>query len=150
MNSSLIIRTAEDRDLPDILRLYSQPDMDNGNVLALSDAKEIFNRMKSYPNNRVYVAEINGEIVGTYALAILENMAHMGSKSGLVEDVVVSQEYQRQGIGAQMMRHAIETCKENSCYKVSLSSNLKRENAHNFYDSIGFKKHGYSYLMELE
>ena len=146
----MTIRIAEDKDLPDILRLYSQPDMDNGKVLTLPDATLIFNRMKTYPDYQVYVAEINGVIVGTYALAILENMAHMGSKSGLIEDVVVSESYQRQGIGSRMMRYAIETCKEKSCYKVSLSSNLRRENAHSFYDSIGFKKHGYSFLMELE
>ena len=150
MKDCLLIRTAGEKDLPDVLRLYAQSDMDNGQVLALPDAKIILNRMKSYPDYRVYVAEINGEIVGTYALAIMDNLAHMGSKSGLVEDVVVSQMHQRQGIGKQMMRYAIETCKEKSCYKVCLSSNLRRENAHEFYDSIGFKKHGYSYLMELE
>ena len=150
MKDCIIIRIAEENDVPDILRLYAQPDMDNGKALELPDAKIIFNRMKSYPDYQVYVAEINGEIVGTYALAIMDNLAHMGSKSGLIEDVVVSQTYQRQGIGQQMMRCAVETCKEKSCYKVCLSSNLKRENAHRFYDSIGFKKHGYSYLMEFE
>ena len=67
---SIVIRIAEEYDLPDILRLYSQPDMDNGHVLALSDAIAIFNRMKSYPDYQLYVAEINGEIVVTYALAI--------------------------------------------------------------------------------
>ena len=147
---NLTIRTAEDKDLTCVLQLYAQADMDNGQVLALSDAKIIFNRMKSYPDYQVYVAEINGEVIGTFALAIMDNLAHRGSKSGLIEDVVVSQAYNRQGIGRQMMRYAVETCKEKSCYKVCLSSNLKRENAHSFYDSIGFKKHGYSYLMELE
>ena len=146
----LIIRTAEEKDLPNVLRLYAQPDMDNGQVFALPDAKIIYNRMKSYPDNKLYVAELDGEIVGTYALAIMDNLAHMGRKSGLIEDVIVSQEYRRLGIGREMMRYAIETCKEKSCYKVMLSSNLKRENAHSFYDSIGFKKHGYSFLMELE
>ena len=123
--------------------------MDNGQILALPEATIIFNRMKLYADYQVYVTEINGEIIGTYALAIMDNLAHMGSKSGLIEDVVVSQTHQRQGIGQQMMGYAIETCREKSCYKVLLSSNLKRENAHDFYDSIGFKKHGYSYLMEL-
>ena len=146
----LIIRTAEEKDLLDVLRLYAQLDMDNGQVLALSDAIIIFNRMKAHPDYEVYVAENNGEVIGTYALAIMDNLAHMGSKSGLIEDVVVSQTHQRQGIGQQMMRCAIENCKEKSCYKVCLSSNLRREIAHDFYDSIGFKKHGYSYLMELE
>ena len=149
-NDRLVIRTAEEKDIADILQLFAQPDMDNGKVLALTEAAIIFNRMKSYPDYQVYVAEIYGEIVGTFALAVMDNLAHMGSKSGLIEDVVVSQKYQRQGIGRKMMKHAIETCKERQCYKVCLSSNQKRENAHRFYDNIGFKKHGYSFMMELE
>ena len=149
-NDCFIIRKAEESDLADILRLYAQPDMDNGQVLALPEAAIVYGRMTSYPDYQVYIAEIDGEIVGTYALAIMDNLAHKGSKSGLIEDVVVSQAYQRQGIGRKMMEYAIETCKGKSCYKVLLSSNLKRENAHSFYNSLGFKKHGYSFTMELE
>ena len=80
----------------------------------------------------------------------MDNLAHMGSKSGLIEDVVVSQALHGQGIGKQMIAFAIQTCKEKSCYKVCLSSNLKRKNAHKFYENIGFKIHGYSFLMELD
>ena len=36
---NLTIRIAEGKDLPDVLRLYAQPNMDKGQVLALSDAK---------------------------------------------------------------------------------------------------------------
>ena len=146
----MIIRIATDKDLSEILELYSQPAMDNKQVLDIKDAKVILDKMKLYPDYHVYVAETNGEIVGTFALMIIDNLAHMGSKSGLIEHVVVSQSLQGQGIGKQMMKFAIEICKEKSCYKVSLSSNIKRENAHRFYEGIGFKKHGYSFLMELE
>ena len=146
----MIIRIATDEDLPGILELYSQPELDNKQVLDKNEAKTIFDKMKLYPDYHVYVAEIDGKIVGTFALAIMDNLAHMGSKSGLVEDVVVSQQLQGQGIGKQMMKFAVEICKEKSCYKVCLSSNLKRQNAHKFYESIGFKIHGYSFLMELE
>jgi GNAT superfamily N-acetyltransferase len=124
--------------------------MDNNQVLDITEAKMIFDKMKLYPDYHVYVAEIDGIIVGTFALVILDNLAHMGSKSGLIEDVVVAQASHGQGIGKQMMRFAIETCKEKSCYKVCLSSNLKRLNAHKFYEEIGFKIHGYSFSMELE
>lgn len=48
-----------------------------------------------------------------------------------------------------MMKYAIEYCKKYGCYKVSLSSNLKREKAHHFYESLGFRIHGYSFLLEL-
>ncbi len=48
-----------------------------------------------------------------------------------------------------MMKYAIDVCKKRNCYKLSLSSNLKRERAHKFYENHGFHKHGYSYLIEI-
>ena len=137
--------------MPAILDLYSQPDMDNGIGLTLDNAKEIFAKINTYPDYGVYVAETDGKkIVGTFALAVMDNIAHTGKKSGLIEDVVVSREYRRQGVGTQMMKSAVEICKAKSCYKAALSSNVNRENAHAFYESLGFKIHGYSFLIELE
>ncbi len=144
------IREAVEEDLTYILELYKQPDMDDGRVLPLDHARDIFNRIKSYPNYNVYVAESNGETVGTFALMIMDNLAHMGTPSALVEDVVVKENLQGIGIGKQMMMFVMDHCKRIGCYKVALSSNLKRENAHRFYESLGFKKHGYSYLLEFE
>lgn len=143
----MLIRTANENDLPDILELYSQ--IDNEKSLSIDEAKTIFNKMGSYPDYQIYVVEIDGKIIGTFALAIMDNLAHMGSKSGLIEDVVVSEAFRGQRIGKQMMAHAVEICKKESCYKVCLSSNLKRCDAHKFYEGIGFKIHGYSFLMEL-
>ncbi|MGE5614204.1 MAG: GNAT family N-acetyltransferase [Bacillota bacterium] len=145
----IIIRKAEKKDLPSILLLYSQPDMDNGEVLDIKAAENIFEKMGQYPDYSVYVAELNGNIVGTFALAIMDNLAHMGAPSGLIEDVVVLDSLQGKGIGKCMMNYAIGICRDKGCYKVSLSSNLKRERAHRFYEGIGFKKHGYSFCMEL-
>ena len=142
------IRPATGNDLPNILCLYLQPDMDNGKVLTLDDAKGIFAKINVYPDYTVYVAEMDGEIVGTFALLVMDNLAHMGNKSAIIEDVVVSQSYQRKGIGKQMMEYAIEVCKRKSCYKVALSSNIKRKNAHEFYKNLGFQIHGYSFLLE--
>ncbi|MCL2323069.1 MAG: GNAT family N-acetyltransferase [Oscillospiraceae bacterium] len=145
----MLIRIAQEQDLSEVLALYSQVDMDNDQILTINEAKTIYNRMSLYPDYHIYVAEIDGKIVGTFALAIMDNLAHMGSKSGLIEDVVVSQLLRGQGIGKEMMNFAIGLCKEKSCYKVCLSSNLKRKDAHRFYENIGFKIHGYSFLMEL-
>lgn len=146
----MVIRKAEIIDLPQILQLYAQPDMDNGKILSLEEAKKIFEQMKLYPDYSIYVAELDNKIVGTFALAIMDNLAHMGSKTGLIEDVIVSSELQGKGLGTKMMQYAIEICKGKSCYKVSLSSNIKRESAHEFYKNIGFKIHGYSFLTEIE
>ena len=146
----MLIRVAADEDLPEILTLYSQLETENNQVLGIGEAKAIFDKMKQYPDYHVYVAESDGVIVGTFALVILDNIAHMGGKSGLIEDVAVSPSLQGQGIGKRMMKFALELCKGKSCYKVCLSSNLKRQDAHKFYEGLGFKIHGYSFLVELE
>jgi GNAT superfamily N-acetyltransferase len=56
---------------------------------------------------------------------------------------------QSKGVGKLMMEFALKYSKEKGCYKMSLSSNLRREKAHQFYESLGFKKHGFSFLMDL-
>jgi hypothetical protein len=47
------------------------------------------------------------------------------------------------------MEYAMQKCKELGCYKLSLSSNVKRENAHKFYESLGFIKYGYSFVVDI-
>jgi GNAT superfamily N-acetyltransferase len=79
----------------------------------------------------------------------MENMAHNGTPSAVVEDVGILPSMQGKGIGKLMMEFALKYSKEKGCYKMSLSSNLRREKAHQFYESLGFNKHGFSFLMEL-
>jgi GNAT superfamily N-acetyltransferase len=90
-----------------------------------------------------------GEVVGTYALLVMHNLAHQGTPSAIVEDVVVSAERQSQGIGQQMMAHAQEQARVAGCYKMVLSSNQKRERAHAFYESLGFQRHGFSFVIGI-
>jgi GNAT superfamily N-acetyltransferase len=48
-----------------------------------------------------------------------------------------------------MVAHAIELCRAKGCYKMALTSNLRRKEAHGFYEHLGFERHGYSYRIEL-
>ena len=38
--------------------------------------------------------------------------------------------------------------REQGCYKLALSSGMPREAAHRFYESLGFRRHGYSFWTE--
>lgn len=51
------------------------------------------------------------------------------------------------GVDKLMMKYALELCAEKGCHKAVLSSNLKRDRAHAFYESLGFERHGYSYRI---
>jgi ribosomal protein S18 acetylase RimI-like enzyme len=147
---AIIIREAADDDLSGILQLYAQPGMDDGAILPLEAARDIFRQFHRYPSYTLYVAECDGAIVGTYALLIMHNLGHLGAPSAIVEDVVVAPDRQGQGIGQAMMRHAMAEAQGNKCYKLVLSSNAKRERAHAFYEALGFERHGYSFRIDLE
>jgi GNAT superfamily N-acetyltransferase len=153
---SLLIREATEDDLPAVLALYAQPAMDNGKVLSLDEAKLLLAQFRQYPSYRLWVAcELapdcanDGAVVGTYALLIMHNLAHQGTPSAIVEDVVVCAEQQGQGIGQQMMQHAQQQARLAGCYKLVLSSNQKRERAHAFYESLGFQRHGFSFVIGI-
>ena len=143
----IAIREAVESDLPEILQAYTSAGIDGGQSFTVEEAREHFARFRAYPSYRLFVALADGAIAGTYALLILDNLAKRGARTGIVEDVAVLPERQGQGIGRAMMAHAREQCRGAGCYKLALSSNLCREAAHRFYESLGFERHGYSFVI---
>jgi GNAT superfamily N-acetyltransferase len=148
--TTLRIRTAEKKDLEKILELYNGLTDDPDDKISLREAAEKFEKLKTYPDYKLYVAEYKDEIAGTFAVLIMDNLAHRGEPSSIVEDVVIRTDLQGMGIGTGMMNFAMEISREKGCYKMVLSSHLRRENAHRFYETLGFKKHGYSFVVDLK
>jgi GNAT superfamily N-acetyltransferase len=147
--SSLLIRPATAADLPAVLALYAQPDMDDGDVLPIPEAERLLARFAAYPDYTLYVVEDGPRVVGTFALLVMDNLGHRGAPSAIVEDVMVAPDSQGSGVGQRMMGFAIERAREKGCYKLMLSSNLKRERAHIFYEKLGFERHGYSFRVDI-
>ena len=149
MDGSVSCREASKADLPEVLRLYAQPALDDGKVVSLFEAERLFERIARYPDYKIYVAVCEGHVVGTFALLLMDNLAHMGAPSAVIEDVAVDPGWQGRGVGRMMMGYAIQICGEKGCYKTALSSNLKREQAHAFYESLGFEHHWYSFRISV-
>jgi GNAT superfamily N-acetyltransferase len=145
---SVHIRQAESADVAAVLALYAQVDFNNDDVLSEAEAQKIFAEFSRYPSYRLFVAINVTQVVGSYALLVMHNMAHGGMPSAVVEDVVVASAFQGRGIGRQLMDHAKEQAKSAGCYKLALSSNRKRHAAHAFYESLGFDQHGLSFVIE--
>jgi len=144
----LRIRQADETDLPTVLSLQAILDPPGTPAMPLEEARCIFARMERYPDYRIWLAELDGRGVGTYSLIILDNLGHHGRRAGVVENVAVDPTCQGHGIGKAMMEHARARCRERNCYKLALSSNLIRTEAHAFYDALGFDRHGYSFRVE--
>lgn len=146
----LMIRPATEADLPAVLALYAQPDFDGDQVLPLAEAKALLARFATYPDYTLYVAEMDDEIVGTFALLVMDNLGHCGTPSAIVEDVIVAGDRQGRGIGRAMMKEAAARAVAKGAYKLALTSNIKREGAHAFYEALGFERHGVSFRVGLE
>jgi len=145
---TLLVRQATQKDIAAVLDLYAQPGLDDGDVLSEEAAQEVFAQFSRYPNYRLFVALDRSTVVGSYAMLVMHNLAHRGTPSAIVEDVVVTADRQGQGIGRQMMAHAVTEARAAGCYKLALSSNRKRTQAHAFYESLGFARHGLSFVIE--
>jgi GNAT superfamily N-acetyltransferase len=143
------IREATTKDTPSVLYVYRETGLSSSGDLSPNETAAIWKRIQTYPNYKIYVAETEGKVLATFALIIIENLAHGGVRSGLVEAVAVLPEYQGQGIGKQMMQFAMNRCKDYRCYKMALSSNETRTEAHKFYENLGFSRHGTSFKVEL-
>ena len=86
----------------------------------------------------VLVAELDGEVVGVCQLIVLRHLQHRGGRCAEIESVHVHPEHRRSGIGTALMRDAIGRARGQGCYRVQLTSNVVRNDAHRFYERLGF------------
>ncbi len=144
--AAVAVREATAEDLPAVIELYALA-LGDARTLSREEAEVVFDRMRAYPDFRLHVAEFAGRVVGTYTLLVVQNISHAGARSAVMESVAVHPEWQRRGIGREMVAHARAYCRRRGCYKLALSSNLKREAAHGFYEDLDFEIHGFSFKV---
>lgn len=146
---TLDIRIANFEDLPLLNYLYA--DMDGEPPFAHDELENIFAEIAKVPNYHIYLAYFNQQPVGTFSLLYAPTMMHRGyHKFAVLDAVTVISAMRGEGIGSQMVKAALKLSAEAGCYKVTLSSNLKRDRAHQFYQSLGFEQHGWSFKCLLQ
>ena len=145
--NDLVFRTASSGDLPTVLALLAALDSAGEAPMELAEAQQRFARISSYPDYAIWLVERHGAVAGTYSLLIMDNLGHRGAPEAIVENVVVADGQRGTGIGSAMMRHAMAQAAQRGCYKLVLSSNEARTEAHRFYDGLGFERHGISFRV---
>ena len=96
---------------------------------------EIINDTKTY----IVVAEIDGELASTCALSINNSIANGARPFAIIEHVITSDKFRRQGLSREVLEFALSLAWEKDCYKVMLLSGEKLQGAHALYESVGFK-----------
>ena len=109
--------------------------------------RRVFKEMNSLPNYELIVAEEAGEVIGSTVLAILPGMAHGVSPFAVIEYVVVDEKHRGKGVGKTMMEYCISRAREAGCYKIMLTSDKRRTEAHEFYKSLGFEASAHGFRL---
>jgi GNAT superfamily N-acetyltransferase len=136
------IRLAQLRDLELVIRMLAddflgQQREDLSEPLNENYVKA-FNEIDADANNELIVAELDGKVIGTLQLTFTPSLSYRGSKRCTVESVRVDKSLRGKGVGREMMLWAIERAKEKGCISMQLTSHKDREDAHRFYEQLGF------------
>lgn len=139
MNNARAVRS---EDLAALLELYVHLNPDNASPPDDALLQPAWERIMSDPNIHCFVAEADRTLTGSCLLAVVPNLTRGARSFGVIENVVTHTDYRRQGIGRRLMRHALQTAWDAGCYKVMLLSGAWREEAHRFYEELGFTRDG--------
>jgi GNAT superfamily N-acetyltransferase len=136
------IRDATSADLPAIIALLADDETARAREdpsLPLDPAYiTAFHAIEADPDQHLIVAELHGEIVGTFQLSFLPGLSFRGAWRGQIEAVRIASPLRGGGLGARMIHWAIDRCRARDCKLVQLTSTSTRTRAHAFYARLGF------------
>jgi GNAT superfamily N-acetyltransferase len=93
----------------------------------------------------VLVADGDGQVVGVCQVIVFQHFQHTAGWCCEVESVHVRSDQRSQGIGTKLLEAAEAFAIERGCYRIQLTSNNVREDAHRFYRRLGYEAthHGF-------
>jgi GNAT superfamily N-acetyltransferase len=120
---------------------------------ALSEGQRMaWQRMMATADLKVFVADLEGEIIGTTSLLVMPHLTYDCHPTAFIEPVVVAEPYRRQRVATAMLRLALAEARTANCRKVQLLSHKQHANdgAHDLYRSVGFEAEAEGFRLYLD
>jgi GNAT superfamily N-acetyltransferase len=142
----LLIRDVANRDFDQVFGLLKQ--LWSYKELDYEDMKKMFDHNLQSPDHFYIVALYGPQVVGFCSLTVKHNLWVQGFLGNL-DEMIVEESYRGQGIGGKLVKRITEIAKEKNCKRLELESSFHREEAHKFYEELGFEKRAYLFSKEL-
>ena len=97
-----------------------------------------FAEVDADPRQFLAVAVADGEVVGTLQLTFIPGLSRLGATRALIEAVRVRADQRGGGLGAHLVRWAVDTARDRGAAMVQLTTDASRKDAHRFYERLGF------------
>jgi GNAT superfamily N-acetyltransferase len=78
--------------------------------------------------------------MGTLTLNICLQALHGFRPYGVVENIIVHEDFRGRNIGRKLLQHAEDYCRSIDCHRIMLLSSIKRDRAHQFFEREGFDR----------
>ncbi|MFK4581075.1 GNAT family N-acetyltransferase [Bradyrhizobium ottawaense] len=143
--NEIIVRSATQRDLPDVLKLYQHLHPHEPQLEA-AIAERVWTTLLTSDFMTVIVAQTAELLVSSCTLAIVPNLSRGGRSYGVIENVVTHAEYRKLGLGRRVLARALDIAARADCYKVHLATGSKREATLRFYEGAGFQRGAKTYF----
>ncbi len=140
---TLLIRSAVQTDAVELAELITE-------LGYPAPAGEVWARIEKMPieTYETLVAVLDGRVVGFIGLLTLPVYEH-SRPIGWILALCVSPRSQRQGVGRALIQATEAHYRDRGVTDVRLHSGLQREDAHEFYEKMGFAKSGYRFKKKL-
>jgi len=137
--TDIVIRTAEQADLPALLGLYrhlipeEMPCPDDR-------AADILNRLQAFEGSAVLISLLGADIVASCTVIVIPNLTQGGTPYALIENVVTDAGHRNKGLGKAIMKAALDHAWGAGCYKAMLMTGSKKPSTLAFYEAAGFEQ----------
>ncbi|ASK63813.1 GNAT family N-acetyltransferase [Virgibacillus phasianinus] len=135
-------RKATTEDLPAIVRLLADDELgskrERYEESLPTDYYRAFAAIEAQVGNQIMVAVEDEKVIGCLQLTIIPGLARLGMKRAQIEGVRVDQRYRGKGVGEVLFKEAIKFAEKEKCGLVQLTTDKQREDAHRFYERLGF------------
>jgi GNAT superfamily N-acetyltransferase len=142
LSGEVTFRIALESDLPAIVEMLADDHLGSAREkfeLPLPEAyTKAFENISKDHNQELTVAEMKGEVCGTFQLSYIYGLSLQGALRMQVEAVRVSSKYRGHGLGTKFFEYIINRAKEKGHKVVQLTSNKQRPDAIRFYETLGF------------
>ena len=150
----VVLRQAYREDLPAIVGLLADDGLGNGREdarLPLDEAYvSAFEALDGDPNQLLLVAQEADVIAATMQLTFIAGISRKGAWRCQIEAVRVAASHRGSGLGQRMFEFAIAESRSRGCSLVQLTTDKTREDAHRFYDRLGFVASHIGYKLKLD
>ncbi|MFG1984560.1 GNAT family N-acetyltransferase [Streptomyces albidoflavus] len=150
-SETLLIRRAEASDVAAIVAMLADDPLGATRESPddLTPYLAAHTRLAADPNQHLVVAERAGKVVGTLQLTLIPGLSRRAATRSLIEGVRVHADERGSGLGTLLIEWAVETSRAEGCQLVQLTSDATREDAHRFYERLGFVASHVGFKLQL-